>query len=87
VGHLIGTSVPASTIWVAPRAEIVSTFVSTPWRGQGVGSRLVADFVEWAKGCGARRLSVSAYAANTDAVRFYRRHGFVPLASDLALDL
>lgn len=87
VGHLIGTCASASTMWTAPRAQIVSTFVSTPWRGQGLGSRLVAECVSWAKSRGALRAAVSAYASNTDAVRFYRQHSFVPLSLDLALEL
>ena len=87
VGHLIGTLAAASAMWTAPRAEIVSTFVATPWRSQGVGSRLVNDFISWAKGSGAQRLTVSAYAANTKAVHFYERHGFIPLSYDLSLDV
>ena len=87
VGHLVGSLTSASAMWTAPRAEIVSTLVSAPWRRRAVGARLVADFAGWAKGRGARRLTVSAYASNSDALRFYGRHGFVPLSSDLALDL
>jgi len=82
VGHLIATVTAASAMWIAPRAEIVSTFVCASWRGKAVGSRFVTDFVDWAKDRGALRLTVSTYASNTDAVRFYRRHGFVPLSVD-----
>lgn len=87
VGHLIATFSAASAMWIAPRAEIVSTSVCASWRGKAVGSRLVTGFVDWAKDRGALRLTASTYASNTDAVRFYRRHGFVPLSLDLALDL
>lgn len=87
VGHLVASFSAASTMWTAPRAEIVSTFVSPSWRGQCVGSRLITDLVRWAKGRGAVRLTVSAYASNTAALRFYRRHGFVALSTDLAVDL
>jgi len=87
VGHLIATAARASAMWIAARAEIVSTFVCASWRGKAVGSRLVTGFIEWAKDRGALRLTVSTYDSNTDAVRFYRRHGFVPLSLDLALDL
>lgn len=87
VGHLIATFVTASAMWTAPSAEIVSTFVCASWRGKTIGSRLVSNFVSWAKDRGAQRLTVSAYASNTDAVRFYRRHGFSPLSLNLALDL
>ena len=74
-------------MWIAPRAELVSTLVSSSWRGQGVGSRLVEDFVAWARERGASRLQVEAYIANDGALRFYRRHGFVPLSTQLVMDL
>jgi GNAT superfamily N-acetyltransferase len=87
VGHLIGTFSEASAMWIAPRAELVSTLVSSSWRGQGVGSRLVEDFVAWARERGASRLQVEAYIANDGALRFYRRHGFMPLSTQLVMDL
>jgi len=52
-----------------------------------VGSRLVEDFVAWARERGASRLQVEAYIANDGALRFYRRHGFVPLSTQLVMDL
>lgn len=87
VGHLIGTFAAASAMWIAPSAELVSTFVSSSWRGQGTGSRLVEDFAAWAKERGASRLQVSAYVANKGAFQFYQRHGFVPLSTELVVDL
>lgn len=87
VGHLIGTYSEASAMWSEPRAELVSTLVSSSWRGRGVGSHLVQDFVSWARDRGAARLHVHAYAANDGAVRFYQRHGFVPLSTELVVDL
>jgi GNAT superfamily N-acetyltransferase len=87
VGHLVGTFSPASTMWTAARAELVSTHVAVPHRGQGIGGRLVEDFIAWSRERGAARLHVSAYAANSSAIRFYQRYGFVPLSIDLALDV
>lgn len=86
-GHLIGTYSEASEMWTAPMAELVSMFVLPSWRGQALGSRLVENFVSWARDRGALRLKVSAYTANDGAVRFYRRHGFAPLACELVVDL
>lgn len=54
--------------------------------GAGVGSRLVEAFLAWSRERGAERFHVSAYAANASAIRFYRRHGFVPLSVELAYD-
>lgn len=87
VGHLLGTYAEPSAMWTASRAELVSTFVMPSWRGQGVGGRLFGEFAAWARKRGASRLQVSAYAANHSAVRFYRRHGFVTLSTDLIVNL
>lgn len=87
VGHLVGTFAAASAMWVAPRAELVSMFVSSQWRDQGVGGRLVEDFQAWARSRGAARLQVTAYVANEGALRFYWRKGFASLSSDLVLGL
>ena len=87
IGHLIGTYSPASSMWTASRAELVTTYVSESHRGRGIGGRMVEDFVDWGRDRGAARLHVSAYAANGSAIRFYQRYGFVPLSIELALDL
>jgi len=52
---------------VAPRA-----------RRTGVGSLLVRHFFTWARHGAAQQASVTAYAANDAALRFYARHGFSP---------
>jgi GNAT superfamily N-acetyltransferase len=56
-------------------------------RRKGVGSGLVAEFTKWARERGATRWHVTAYTANDAAVRFYQRHGYVPLSTVLAADL
>jgi GNAT superfamily N-acetyltransferase len=74
-------------MWTAARAELVATFVAGSHRGQGIGSRLVEDFVGWGAHRGAARLHVSAYVANSAAITFYQRQGFVPLTMELTADL
>jgi GNAT superfamily N-acetyltransferase len=87
VGHLIGMYSEPSVMWTASRAELVSMFVAEPVRGQGVGGRLVEEFITWARERGAARMHVQAYAANEPAIRLYQRHGFTPLSTALAADL
>ena len=87
VGHLIGTFSPASSMWTAARAELVSTHVAPSYRGQGIGGRMVEDFIAWGRERGAARLHVSAYTSNSAAIRFYQRFGFVPQSIELALDI
>lgn len=83
VGHLVGAYSPASPMWTAPRAELVSMFVLSSLRGAGVGARLVHSFMTWADKLGAVRLHVSAYEANEGAIRFYGRCGFAIMSVDL----
>jgi GNAT superfamily N-acetyltransferase len=61
--------------------------VMAAWRGQQVGAQLVEYFRTWAKQKGAVQMRVTAYTANTGAIRFYQRHGFSPLETTLAVDI
>lgn len=86
VGHLLGAYYGPSDMWLDARAYLISMYVQPPWRGQRVGSRLVAEFAAWADARGASQLRVTAYAGNEDAIRFYAQHGFVPLETTFAAD-
>jgi GNAT superfamily N-acetyltransferase len=84
IGHLTGGFHAASAMWTEPRAHLISMHVMAAWRGQQVGAQLVEHFRSWAREMGAVQLRVTAYTANTGAVRFYQRQGFVPLETTLA---
>jgi GNAT superfamily N-acetyltransferase len=58
-------------------ADLESIFVAREHRSGGVGARLVAAFEAWAREAGADALTVSAYASNQRALRFYAAEGFV----------
>jgi GNAT superfamily N-acetyltransferase len=79
IGHLLGGYFPPSDMWTESRAYLISMHVHTEWRGNGIGTQLVARFKEWAHEREAVQLRVTAYATNDGAIRFYRRHGFAPL--------
>jgi ribosomal protein S18 acetylase RimI-like enzyme len=64
-----------------------SIYVAEDVRGQGVGGLLTEQFLTWAREQQAAFVSVSAYAANEAAQRFYQRHGFVPQSVTLQADL
>jgi GNAT superfamily N-acetyltransferase len=87
VGHLIGTFAEPSDMWTGSRAELISMYVRGEVRGQGVGGQLVDAFVEWAKGRGAARMHVTAYATNEAALRLYASRGFAAKSITLAVDL
>lgn len=59
-----------------PVAELESMFVLDNARCRGVGKHLVDAFLAWCHGRGMQRVSVTAYAANDGAIRFYQRAGF-----------
>lgn len=87
VGYLVARLHEADTLRPVRTAELESMYVLADARDHGVGGQLVAEFLDWARGRGAQRVAVTAYAANDRAVCFYRRCGFAPksLTLDAAL--
>ncbi len=52
--------------------------VAKEWRGRGIGSRLMARAVEWARGTGIiLRLQLYVYVENAPAIHLYEKFGFV----------
>jgi GNAT superfamily N-acetyltransferase len=78
LGHLVGKLVGPDSIRLARFAVLESMRVRPGRRGQGAGGLLVDEFFRWARSNGAEQASVTAYAANAGARRFYERHGFAP---------
>jgi GNAT superfamily N-acetyltransferase len=87
-GHLVGRVLEPDTLQTGTRIAVLESMRVVPEaRGRGVGGRLVAAFLTWAKECGAVRAGVTAYTANKGAQRFYARHGFVPASVTLRATL
>lgn len=84
VGYLVGYARSATSLTTVPVAELESMFVLDNARCHGVGKHLVDAFLAWCRGRGTQRASVTAYAANDGAIRFYQRAGFA--AKQLTLD-
>jgi len=76
VGHLVGRFQASSLIRPVHTGVLESVRVAPSRRGTGVGSALIKSFVDWSASCGATRATVTAFAANEGARRFYERHGF-----------
>jgi len=84
-GWFRDTVVPTRETWVATVADSVvgmmvlddgeldQLYLDPPWRGQGIGDRLV----ELAKQRCPTGLALWTFQVNTSAQRFYGRHGFV----------
>jgi len=51
--------------------------VAADRRGVGIGSALLAAAIHWARDVGVRRLVLSVYPSNTQAIALYRKFGFV----------
>jgi len=80
VGHLVGKVSGPNSIRTVTLAVLESMRVAPESRGAGVGSLLVRYFLTWAREQGAQQASVTAYAANSTALRLYARHGFQPMS-------
>ncbi|MBB4917991.1 GNAT family N-acetyltransferase [Streptosporangium saharense] len=76
VGHMTGSISGPTSMRPVPVATLGSIYVQPAYRGQKIGSRLVAEFRTWAGGGGAQYAGVTAYAGNEAAIRFYQRNGF-----------
>jgi GNAT superfamily N-acetyltransferase len=78
VGHLTGVLNEGTAYRPVTIATLASLYVRPAHRSGGVGADLVRAFRDWARDRGADRVAVTAYAANTSALRFYQREGFIP---------
>ncbi len=58
-------------------AELEAVVTAPAFRRMGVGSALLEAVAEWGREIGAERLLLEARASNHEALRLYRRHGFV----------
>jgi len=84
-GHLVGRISGPGSVHPIRVADLESVHVYPPHRN--VGEQLVTAFLAWAAEKGAQRATVTAYAANDGARRFYARHGFAVRSVTLDLDL
>jgi GNAT superfamily N-acetyltransferase len=75
-GYLVGRMRDPMDARPVRVAVLESMYVLPVRRREGVGAALVGEFRAWAGQQRADRLSVTAYAANAEAIRFYEREGF-----------
>ena len=72
VGYLAGARLSNG------RVSVSLFCVAAPWRGQGVGSRLLIAFRQRAVMDGYRTIQLEVRTTNFAALEFYRRRGFLP---------
>jgi ribosomal protein S18 acetylase RimI-like enzyme len=55
----------------------LSMSVAQEWRNQGIGSKLLARAIEWARATGiVTRIELHVYARNEAAIHLYKKYGF-----------
>ena len=54
----------------------IGMLVARDWRGQGVGSALLAASIEWSRENGLHKLSLTVFPHNKAALALYRKFGF-----------
>lgn len=54
----------------------IGMMVAADWRGRGIGKALVAAAIEWARGHGLHKLSLSVFPHNEAAIALYLKFGF-----------
>lgn len=87
IGHLVGKLARPDSFRKQRIAVLESMRVHPEHRDAGVGTLLVQHFLAWAREREAVQASVSAYAANGAAQRFYARHGFAPMTTTLRVSM
>ena len=82
-GEVIGLAVllprpPSPFAGAVPRKVVVldNLVVRADRRDRGIGRRLVAASMDWARGQGASHVELGVHAVNRHALRFYERLGF-----------
>jgi ribosomal-protein-alanine acetyltransferase len=80
VGFMIGRRVPGSGPDETPDAEIYNIGVEHEFQRSGVGTRLMLNFIERCRRAGVRYIWLEVRAANTEAIGFYGRFGFIEYA-------
>jgi RimJ/RimL family protein N-acetyltransferase len=51
--------------------------IEAPWRGKGIGSRLVEAAIVWARSIGAHKIALTVFPHNAAAIALYEKFGFV----------
>jgi diamine N-acetyltransferase len=88
VGYLIGGLVEKDPCRVlGKRAEVHSMMILKEFRNNNLGSKLVKEFMRWAKSKKVENVKVVASAGNKQAINFYHKQGFRDYTCTLELEL
>ena len=77
-GRVIGSiSIQRDAHPVTQHTASIGMFVTSGWRGRGVGTALMEEGMRWARDAGVERVDLTVYPHNQAAITLYRRFGFV----------
>ncbi len=65
------------------QSQIGLVAVGSGYRGQGLGGKLIQEFLSWSRDHGATRATVVTQGRNVPAQRLYQRNGFVTASFQL----
>jgi L-amino acid N-acyltransferase YncA len=79
VGDSIAGWASLNTFNARPAYQYVadlSIYLARPWRGKGLGARLLSPLISLARELGYHKIVLSAFPTNTAGMRLYERQGF-----------
>jgi ribosomal protein S18 acetylase RimI-like enzyme len=75
-GEITGFIIPTFSPGVTRSGWIGSIFINEPFRRKGTGSKLMEKGIEWLKQKRAKKVELTAYKVNQEALSFYKKHNF-----------
>lgn len=77
-GYLIGKIFPADpkAARQASAAYLENIYISSDYRGSGMGEQLIKEFSDRCKDEGAEKIDVMVNAKNANAIKFYEKMGY-----------
>lgn len=87
VGYLVAVKKEVPGYRLVVVADLENLVIDEKFRGQKIGKKLVDIFLSWAKGIGAKRVSVNVFSGNEKGVKFYKREGFSAFETILEKEL
>ena len=64
-------------------ATILETYIFYRFHGKGLGRRLMEDVMSFARQLKSEKIWLQVHGANTHAIEFYKRFGFIQTGVDL----
>ena len=77
IGYAIGSITKAESYRIIKHfAELENMLIIKNYRGKGIGTKLILNFLQWAKNKGIKRTRMIASADNKEAIALYKKIGF-----------